>query len=140
MSAILAGIAKPRYKADIRASLDCGIIARIPETDDAQFRQSHQDWQLEKTGIEGKIELAKSHLEHQIGWTAESAARRTAQLCEQEKTTAASKDFALAKEMKEAKETSAGEGKRAVQEQRMNGEGAVKELQVRCSAAYSAVS
>jgi len=137
--AILAGIEKPRCKADIRAALDRGIIARMQEIEDVQFRQSHHSWQLEKTGVEGEIESAKTQLEHQIRATSECAARSTAQLLEQEKTAAASKDFALAKQMKEAKEASARDGERAVQEQRVSGERAVKALQVRCSTLHCTV-
>ena len=102
-----------------------------------QFRQNHQGWQLEKTGVEGEIESAKTRLEHQIRRTTESAASRTAQLLDQEKTAAASKDFALAKQMKEAKEASAREGESAVKEQRASGDRAVKDLQVRCTALHS---
>jgi hypothetical protein len=56
--AILAGIAKPRSKAEIRASLNGEIIARIQEIEGVQFRQNHQGWQLEKTSVEGEIESA----------------------------------------------------------------------------------
>jgi hypothetical protein len=76
----------------------------------------------------------KPNLEHQIQRTSESAAHRMAQLLEQQKTAAASKDFALAKQMKEAKEVSAREGDSAVKELRASGERAMKELHVRCTA------
>jgi hypothetical protein len=93
---ILAGILKPVSKADIKAGLDKML----------------QVWKLEQAGLKDQIQAAK-----------ESAARRTAQLLEQEKAAFAGQDFALAKQMKEAKEASARDGERAV-----------TELKVRCSA------
>ncbi len=87
--AILAGIVKPISKADIRAGLD-----KMPEV-----------WKLEQTALENQIQPAK-----------ESAARRTAQLLEQEKAAFDGHDFALARQMKEAKEASTRDGERAVTE------------------------
>jgi hypothetical protein len=74
---ILAGIAKPISKADIRAGLDF----------------MRQKWQGEQTDIIRQIQAAK-----------DSAAHKTAQLLDQEKAAFAVQDFALAKQKKEARE------------------------------------
>ena len=89
--AILSGIEKPVSKADIRASLDGGI-----------FEAPHREWQREKSGIERDIGQAPIDLERRVQSATDAAARKTAQLLDEEKTAARQKDFALAKQKKEA--------------------------------------
>jgi hypothetical protein len=86
---ILAGIAKPISKADIRAGLDL----------------MRRELQREQTDIGRQIQAAK-----------DGAARQAAQLLDQEKAAFAGQDFALAKQMKEAREAAARDGERAVKE------------------------
>jgi hypothetical protein len=80
---ILAGFARPRYKADMSAGLDLML----------------QEWQREQTDICCQIQAAK-----------DSAARQAAQLLDQEKAAFAGQDFALANQMKEAKEAAKRDG------------------------------
>jgi hypothetical protein len=86
---ILAGIAKPISKADIRAGLDF----------------MRQEWQGDQTDIIRQIQAAK-----------DSAAHKTAQLLDQEKAAFAGQDFALAKQKKEAREAATRDGEHAVKE------------------------
>jgi hypothetical protein len=89
MRTVIAGIARPRSKADIRAGLDL----------------MRQEWQREQADIGRQIQAAK-----------DAAARQAAQLLDQEKAAFAGQDFALAKQMKEAKEAATRDGERAVKE------------------------
>jgi ubiquitin len=89
MRTVLAGIARPRSKADIRAGLD----------------HMRREWQREQTDIGRQIQATK-----------DGAARQAVQLLDQEKSAFAGQDFALAKRMKEAKEAATRDGERAVKE------------------------
>ena len=117
--AISTGIEKPVSKADIRASLDGGI-----------FEAPHREWQREKSGIERDISQAPIDLERRVQSATDVAARRTAQLLDEEKTAARKDDFALAKQLKEAREKSIRDGEQAVNEVKMEGERALNELKV----------
>jgi hypothetical protein len=121
--AILAGIEKPVSKADIRASLDGGI-----------FEAPHREWQREKSNVERDIGQSLIDLERRVQSATDVAARRTAQLLDEEKTAARKDDFALAKQLKEAREKSIRDGEQAVNEVKMEGERALNELKVGCDA------
>ena len=123
IAAISTGIEKPVSKADIRASLDGGI-----------FEAPHREWQREKSGIERDISQAPINLERRVQSATDAAARRTAQLLDEEKTAARQKDFALAKQLKEKREKSIRDGEQAVNEVKMEGERALNELKVGCDA------
>jgi hypothetical protein len=96
MSSILAGFEKPRSKADIKASLDGGLIAHIV-----------QEYQRE-------IDAAKSELDRRVQAAKEDAKRKSDQLLDQEEAAAAKDDFALAKAKKEEREKSERDGESAV--------------------------
>jgi hypothetical protein len=96
MRAALAGFEKPRSKAEIKASLDGGIIAHIV-----------QEWQRE-------IDAAKSELDRRVQAAEEDAKRKTDQLLVQEEAAAANDDFALAKTKSEEREKSVRDGESAV--------------------------
>jgi hypothetical protein len=115
---ILACLEKPRSKADIKASLDGGIIAHIEQAETIRHLSEHREWQRE-------ADAAKFELERGVKSAKEEADRKTTQLLDQERAAAAKDDFALAKKMKEARETSTREGESAVNEVRT-------ELQVGC--------
>lgn len=104
---ILACLQKPRSKADIKASLDGGIIAHIEQAETTRHLSEHREWQRE-------ADAAKSELERGVKSAKEDADRKTAQFLDQERAAAAKDDFALAKKMKEAREASAREGESAV--------------------------
>jgi hypothetical protein len=86
---ILAGIAKPTSKADIRAGLD----------------DRRQEWQVEQTDIGRQIQAVKT-----------SADKKADKHLVQEKIAFAGEDFALAKREKEAKEAAKRDGERDVKE------------------------
>ena len=115
--AILAGIEKPRSKAEIKGALDGGIISQIEQAE----RALHLEWQR-------KIDVEKAELGHRVNSVKEEANFKTAQLLDQEKAAAAQKDFARAKQMKEAREASARDGVSAVDK-------ITKELEVSCGTA-----
>jgi hypothetical protein len=96
MRAALAGFEKPRSKAEIKASLDGGIIAHIV-----------QEWQRE-------IDAAKFELDRRVQAAEEDAKRKTDQLLVQEEAAAANDDFALAKTKSEEREKSVRDGESAV--------------------------
>jgi len=96
MRAALAGFEKPRSKAEIKASLDGGLIAHIV-----------QEYQRE-------IDAAKSELDRRVQAAEEDAKRKSAPLLDQEKAAAAKDDFALAETKKKEREKSERDGKSAV--------------------------
>jgi hypothetical protein len=114
--AILAGIEKPKSKAEIKAALDGGIISQIEQAE----RALHLEWQR-------NIDLEKAELGHRVNFVQQGVDLKTAQLLDQEKAAAAQKDFARAKQLKVAREASARVGVSAVDK-------ITKELEERLSA------
>jgi hypothetical protein len=121
IQSILAGIEKPVPKSDILAALDGGI-----------FEAPHLEWQLEKSVIELDIDETSIELERHVQAASDNAARNTARIFDEERAAAHKDDFALAKQLKEAREESVLEGERAVNAVRMEGECALHELEVGC--------
>jgi serine/threonine protein kinase len=121
--AILSGIEKPRSKADIRASLDGGIIAQMEQAENAR-----------RPGLQLEIDLARSDFERSVLQSQEAADRKTAQLLERERTAADKDDFTLAQQIKVTRELSIREGQSAVNKVQTEGGRLLEDLQARLSA------